>query len=206
MSLWYRKRDCSIQERLLRLDVKSWSAPFSPHPHYCMLTVLRGGRGNDQLSVLSVYRLHQVGRFLSAWCQVQSQANNIWRLSPTSNNSCGVQKKLPRLGQCTRAEVPHSRPLSCCSSLINFLARSGRTSISSALPPAGVWGSAGCPAGKPPGGRGNWFLSRSSPSESACIVQRNGSVGSPPTQKLQNNSFSVRPFYNKASLRPQPLI
>lgn len=71
------------------------SPPPPPHHHHTTPTPLaphcvhrmreggsRGGGGNEKLSILSVYRLYQVGRFLSTRrCRVQSGGNNTFECS-----------------------------------------------------------------------------------------------------------------------------
>lgn len=66
-----------------------WACPPPPyhshptchwaHPH---VSGRRGGRQNQKLSTLSVYRLYHVGRFLSTWrCRVQREGNNTFEYS-----------------------------------------------------------------------------------------------------------------------------
>lgn len=79
------------------------------HPH---VSESRGGGENSKLSVLSVYRLYQVGRFLSTWrCRVQSGGNNTFECSAEWATIAVVCKQCgPGLGSGHRTQLPGLQP------------------------------------------------------------------------------------------------
>lgn len=80
------------------------------HPHVSERR--RGGVENEKLSVLSVYRLYQVGRFLSTWrCRVQSGGNNTFECSAEWATIAVVCKQCgPGLGSGHRTQLPRLQP------------------------------------------------------------------------------------------------
>lgn len=84
------------------------TTPSSPTPtRHCArphMSERWGGGENEKLSVLSVYRLYQVGRFLSTWrCRVQSGGNNAFECSAEWATIAVVCKQCgPRLRQRTQ--------------------------------------------------------------------------------------------------------
>lgn len=92
-----------------------YSELSDPHPSLVLIHMCqRGGGGgeNSKLSVLSVYRLYQVGRFLSTWrCRVQSGGNNTFECSAEWATIAVVCKQCgPGLGSGHRTQLPGLQP------------------------------------------------------------------------------------------------
>lgn len=101
---------CTLSLQVIWLHWALRPPPVTVLIHMCQ----RGGGGgeNEKLSVLNVYRLYQVGRFLSTWrCRVLSGGNNTFECSAEWATIAVVCKQCgPGLGSGHRTQLPRLQP------------------------------------------------------------------------------------------------
>lgn len=87
---------------------RSWASPLTPAPRCVHPHVSERRGGNSKLSILSIYSLYQVGRFLSTWhCRAQSGGNNTFECSAERATIAWVCKQCgPGSGSGHRTQLP----------------------------------------------------------------------------------------------------